>query len=135
MPRIMGPDGPDALDLAMGRRLKERRQQLGQSQQALAEAVGITFQQLQKYERGVNRISFSRLVQLARALRCRLSDLVEDLDFKPHDVPAQKMAAYLAEAGAIELLEGYVALPADLRHAVLRHVRELADIARRPPAK
>nr|QQZ51027.1 helix-turn-helix transcriptional regulator [Phenylobacterium glaciei] len=50
------------------------------SQEALAEQCGVSFQQIQKYENGANRISFSRLVQIARALRCRVVDLMDVLD-------------------------------------------------------
>jgi transcriptional regulator with XRE-family HTH domain len=131
----MGPEGPDALDLAMGQRLKARRREQRLSQQALAEAVGITFQQLQKYERGVNRISFSRLAALARALDCRVSDLARDLDGPVHSPSAKETAANLDEPGAADLLQAYVTLSEDLRRAVLRHARELADIARRVSPK
>jgi transcriptional regulator with XRE-family HTH domain len=135
MPRILGPDGPDALDLAMGQRLKARRRDLGLSQQALAEAVGITFQQLQKYERGVNRISFSRLAALARALDCRVGDLAKDLDAPAPPPSVEETAAYLDEPGAADLLRAYATLSDDLRQAVLSHARELADIARRVSTK
>lgn len=50
------------------------------SQTALANAVGVTFQQIQKYERGFNRVSFSRLVDIAHALDCRVLDLIGDVD-------------------------------------------------------
>ncbi len=57
-----------AIDRHVGRRLRERRTELGLSQIELAAAVGVTFQQIQKYERGANRIVASRLYQLAKAL-------------------------------------------------------------------
>lgn len=56
------------IDLHVGRRLRQRRRLLGLTQQKLAEAVSIRFQQIQKYESGANRISASRLWSLARAL-------------------------------------------------------------------
>lgn len=56
------------VDACVGARLKERRRILGLSQQALSDAAGLTFQQVQKYEKGVNRISASRLVQFAQVL-------------------------------------------------------------------
>ena len=60
--------GPDPVDVYVGSRIKLRRTVLGLSQERLADALGVTFQQVQKYERGTNRVSASRLAQIARAL-------------------------------------------------------------------
>lgn len=60
---------PDPIDIAIGSRLRLRRLAMGFSQETLARALGITFQQIQKYERGTNRIFASRLFHLARVLR------------------------------------------------------------------
>lgn len=59
---------PDAIDLHAGLRLREMRRAKGWSQEALAEAGGVSFQQIQKYERGANRMSLSRAYKLALAL-------------------------------------------------------------------
>jgi transcriptional regulator with XRE-family HTH domain len=59
---------PDALDVHVGSRLRARRLMLGLTQEQLGDAVGLTFQQIQKYERGINRMGASRLWELARAL-------------------------------------------------------------------
>jgi transcriptional regulator with XRE-family HTH domain len=56
------------LDVAIGERIRMRRKATRMSQGALARAIGVTFQQVQKYERGVNRISFSRLMDVTRVL-------------------------------------------------------------------
>ncbi len=61
-------EAPDPVDISVGGRLRQRRTLLGMSQEKLGRAVGLTFQQIQKYERGVNRIGASRLLQLSRAL-------------------------------------------------------------------
>lgn len=58
----------DPIDIHLGARLTQRRRELGMSQSTLAERVGISFQQIQKYERGQNRISASRLHHLAAAM-------------------------------------------------------------------
>jgi DNA-binding XRE family transcriptional regulator len=63
-----GRPKPDAMDAHVGARLRLRRTTLGMSQERLADAVGLTFQQIQKYERGVNRVGASRLWDLARVL-------------------------------------------------------------------
>jgi transcriptional regulator with XRE-family HTH domain len=59
---------PNPIDIHVGNRLRVKRTLLGLSQEKLAEAIGITFQQVQKYERGTNRISASRLYQFAEVL-------------------------------------------------------------------
>lgn len=60
----------DSIDVHVARRIMERRQALGLSQSALAERLGVSFQQLQKYESGQNRVSASRLHRLSAALGC-----------------------------------------------------------------
>jgi transcriptional regulator with XRE-family HTH domain len=63
----------DPIDLYVGSRLKSRRQQLGLSQEKLGEAVHLTFQQIQKYEQGTNRISCSRIYHFAKLLDVEVS--------------------------------------------------------------
>ena len=60
--------GPHPVDKHVGERVKERRLELGITQEKLAEALGLTFQQVQKYERAANRISASRLYRMGRTL-------------------------------------------------------------------
>ena len=60
---------PDPIDVAVGARMRMRRKTLGLTQTALAEALGITFQQVQKYERGANRVSASKLYEIAQTLQ------------------------------------------------------------------
>jgi transcriptional regulator with XRE-family HTH domain len=83
------------IDLHVGQRLRQRRCLLGLTQQRLAAAVGIKFQQIQKYESGANRVSASRLWALANALDVPVSYFFEDLpkvsDDDKHDVMTQHM--------------------------------------------
>src|SRR5437763_9806163 len=67
-PRRRPGDAPDPVDVHVGQRIKERRTSLGITQEKLAAEIGVTFQQVQKYERAANRIGASRLAYLARAL-------------------------------------------------------------------
>ncbi len=67
------PKNPDPSDIYAGRMLKRRRIELGLSQTAIAEELGVTFQQVQKYEKGRNRISSSRLLQISHFLRVPVS--------------------------------------------------------------
>jgi transcriptional regulator with XRE-family HTH domain len=119
---------PNRLDVALGLQIRQRRRALGVSQTALAEAVDITFQQIQKYERGFNRVSFSRLVAIAHALDCRVVDLVADLDDETVPTPLFRQdTAHLRVVGAPELLAGYAAAPAALQRVILKLVKALAD--------
>ena len=59
---------PNPIDVHVGQRIRQRRTLLGMSQEKLGEAIGLTFQQVQKYERGANRVGSSRLFDLARVL-------------------------------------------------------------------
>jgi transcriptional regulator with XRE-family HTH domain len=61
-------DRPNPIDVHVGSRVRLRRNMLGLSQEKLGEAIGLTFQQVQKYERGANRIGASRLLELSRVL-------------------------------------------------------------------
>lgn len=70
---------PDKVDVHVGQRLRVRRSLLGMSQEKLAEAVGITFQQIQKYERGTNRVSAGRLFQFSKILDIPVSYFYEQL--------------------------------------------------------
>ncbi len=71
--------GPDPVDVHVGKRLRLRRTLAGLSQEQLAGAVGVTFQQIQKYERGSNRISASRLYDVARVLGAEIGFFFEDI--------------------------------------------------------
>ena len=86
MTRKAGKPGPDTIDVALGNRVRERRRAIGMSQGELAKRLGVTFQQVQKYERGANRVSGSTLVRTAAALGISVADLVdEELDPLPPD--------------------------------------------------
>jgi transcriptional regulator with XRE-family HTH domain len=71
---------PNPIDIRVGARLRLRRNMLGMSQEKLGEAIGLTFQQVQKYERGANRIGASRLHELSRVLDVPISFFFDDTD-------------------------------------------------------
>ncbi len=73
-------DGPHPIDLNVGKRLRVRRTLLGMSQEQVAEALELTFQQLQKYEKGANRVSASRLFELTQILDVPISYFFEEMD-------------------------------------------------------
>ena len=70
---------PNPIDIHVGRRVRLRRKELGISQERLAEGLGLTFQQVQKYERGANRISASRLWDLSQILDVPVSYFLDDM--------------------------------------------------------
>ena len=75
------PDGsPNPIDVYVGARVKMRRTLLGMSQEKLGEAIGLTFQQVQKYERGLNRISASRLFDISKVLEVPIGFFFEEMD-------------------------------------------------------
>ena len=119
---------PTDLDREIGARIRQRRQALGFTQEALADAIGLTFQQVQKYEKGANRISVGRLQQIAAALQTDLASLIDGflfgdeacLDSSPLRTPA-------ATGHARELLEAWCALPPPLRARCLALIQAIAE--------
>src|SRR5262245_24299959 len=84
---------PNAVDVHVGSRMRMRRMMLGMSQQRLGEALGITFQQVQKYEKGNNRMGSSRLQQAAHVLGIDISFFFEDAPVAAADRHAPEAAA------------------------------------------
>ncbi|MDP3854574.1 helix-turn-helix domain-containing protein [Phenylobacterium sp.] len=118
--------GPDPVDIAIGARLRLRRKSLGISQGALAERIGVSFQQVQKYERGANRVSGSTLVAVAAALDTTVGWLVGE-EGAISDA-ADDIVQSLAISGAVELLEAYSDIPkASARAALVALAREMAE--------
>ena len=80
--QVLGADResrPSPIDVHVGARIRLRRTLLGMSQERLGEALGLTFQQVQKYERGVNRVGASRLFDLSRVLDVPISFFFDDM--------------------------------------------------------
>ncbi|HZZ33480.1 MAG TPA: helix-turn-helix transcriptional regulator [Phenylobacterium sp.] len=91
-----------AVDVALGERVRRRRRELGLSQSALGGKLGITFQQVQKYENGANRVSASMLVKLSDALAIPVMQLLHDVDpGAPPADPESDAARLLAAFGKI----------------------------------
>ena len=137
---------PSGLDIALGANIRDRRKRSRISQTVLADAVGVTFQQIQKYERGFNRVSFSRLVAIAHVLSCRVEDLIGDIEAVNASASASAIesaesrrfradSAYLRVGGARELMAAYAAAPAPMKRVLLHLVVEIArDRSARAPA-
>jgi transcriptional regulator with XRE-family HTH domain len=114
----------DPVDIAVGARIRLLRKMRGLSQQALADATGVTFQQIQKYERGANRVSASMLARIAETLRAPIGELFGETGAGPSAIDA--VAGLLAQPGALELLHAYAELPrGPARSALVEFVRSL----------
>jgi transcriptional regulator with XRE-family HTH domain len=114
----------DGVDRAIGARVRARRRSLNMSQSDLADRLGVSFQQVQKYERGANRISGSTLVAASRALQTTVSWLVGQ---DAHEsAPPDEAFTALMTPGALEILEAYrvIARPR-ARQALLALAREM----------
>jgi len=130
----MSAAGVDPIDVGVGARIRARRQALRMSQSTLAEHLGVSFQQVQKYERGANRISASMLIKAASALDCPGSFLLGARAAEAEPSAAQENAlkaeikGLLATPGAEELLRAFGQLPAgEARASVIAIVSGLAS--------
>ena len=106
---------------------------LGMTQQQLGEEVGIKFQQIQKYETGMNRVSASRLWDIAQALDVSITFFFEGLDSEyaeSSDNPINDMPNnLLADKEAMELIRSYYAIPETQRRRLFDLARVLSDVA------
>lgn len=120
------------VDVHVGKRIRQRRWLTGMTQQKLAELVGIKFQQIQKYETGANRVSASRLWDIADALGMPVSFFFEGLkDEEGADGPAVDglPADLMADKEAMELVRSYYAIPENQRRRLFELARVLSDVA------
>jgi transcriptional regulator with XRE-family HTH domain len=122
------------VDVHVGKRVRHRRWMLGITQQQLAEKVGIKFQQIQKYETGMNRISASRLWDIAEALSVPVAYFFEGVDgtaaapaaeAEPTSLPGD----ILADKEALDLVRSYYAIPENQRKRLFELARVLSDTA------
>lgn len=116
------------VDVHVGKRIRHRRWMVGMTQQQLADSVGIKFQQIQKYETGMNRVSASRLWDIARTLGVPISFFFEELAGENAD-DAGLEADLLANKEAMELVRAYYAIPEAQRKRLFDLARVLSDAA------
>jgi len=126
---------PNVVDLHVGGRVRMRRKMLGLSQERLADALKLTFQQVQKYERGANRVSASKLYEMARTLQVPVSYFFEgladpitaesdDIDEAAH----RTVTAFLSAPEGMELAALFPKIAKGrIRRQILDLVRAMAD--------
>jgi transcriptional regulator with XRE-family HTH domain len=115
---------PLSVDAHVGNKLRTRRVLAGMSQTELGRAVGITFQQVQKYEKAANRVSAGHLYAFAQALSCTPDDFFEG--YEPKGASKRNGDPLLSDQ-EIELFKAYTGLDARARQAVLEFARSLSS--------
>ncbi len=130
--RTVKDDGPHPVDVLVGRRARERRTLEGMSQAVVAERLGLTFQQLQKYEKGTNRISASRLYELAQVFGVPVSYFYEGMETGEG---APSPDEVLTKRETLELVRAYCAIPdARVRNKIRKLTQAAAKFGRSPVA-
>jgi transcriptional regulator with XRE-family HTH domain len=131
------------VDVHVGKRIRHRRWLLGMTQQQLAEQVGIKFQQIQKYETGANRVSASRLWDIADRLGVPVSFFFEGLapataalaeqnvraDLPPATPTRLAGSDMMGDREAMDLVRTYYAIPENQRRRLFDLARVLSDVA------
>jgi transcriptional regulator with XRE-family HTH domain len=113
------------LDAMVGARIRMFRINRGLSQTVLAERIGVSFQQVQKYEKGANRVGASRLSQIASVLGISVGELFEPSRDKA--AASNSPVHMLAEPGALRVLKAYLRTNARVRLAIAKLVESIAD--------
>ena len=137
----MGSKKPDLIDVEVGQRIRIQRLAAGLSQSELAERIGVTFQQVQKYEKGMNRVGAGRLTKIARVLNVPVGsffdgrEAIEQVALQGMDSPL----AAMAQPYAYRLLRAYATISdPDLRQTIVEFVERTANqplIGGSPPGR
>lgn len=114
----------DPFDVALGARIRIRREALKITQAQLADASDVTFQQIQKYERGINRVSAGRLAQIAAKLKCHPGELYA----APVEDDCDDAVTLLRRThDGVELANSFVTMPEDHRRSLMNIVRAMTS--------
>ena len=132
---IVGKKTPNPIDVHVGSRVRMRRRMLGMSQTKLGDALGLAFQQVQKYEKGTNRIGASRLQHIAHLLQLPVSFFFEgapSLSASPKGTPAAPSTAYISEffakSDGLVLSKSFMQIKdAKLRRCIVNLVEHISD--------
>ncbi|HUS55513.1 MAG TPA: helix-turn-helix transcriptional regulator [Thermohalobaculum sp.] len=116
------------VDLHVGQRVRQRRWMLDLTQTQLGDLVGIKFQQIQKYETGANRISASRMWDIANSLGVPISFFFEGLDGQAADT-SESRGDILTDREAGDLVRAYYAIPENQRRSLFDLARVLSEAA------
>ena len=134
MTRLRRGRRSSGIDVHVGRRVKLRRLELGLSQEALGERLGVSFQQVQKYERGTNRIGASRLFEMAGILRVDIAYFYFDADkalsehqADRHDVK-EKLGEFVASSEGAAICRAFMLIKdAGTRKRIIKLLKSLSE--------
>lgn len=106
----MKAKSPNSIDVYVGNRVRVRRKTLGMTQHGLAELLGITFQQIQKYEKGTNRIGASRLQRISEILRVPVGFFFENGGSGPIEGETSELNKFLSSKEGLALNKAFIAI-------------------------
>jgi transcriptional regulator with XRE-family HTH domain len=123
----MSPKQPDSIDKLVGRNIRLQRLAKGLSQTELANKLGVTFQQVQKYEKGVNRIGCGRLFQIGSVLSVHVMDFFEGSEKGKVASPSRAVRDLIAEPQSFHLVQAFSEISdRRLRSSVVDLVKKIA---------
>ena len=116
------------VDTHVGQQIRDKRNERGMSQTEVANALGVTFQQVQKYERGTNRVGASRLFDLSRILSVPVQYFFEDLENQPTPIEEEDdNVIHLMKPDTVELVEAYFKVEnPQVRRQILSTIRSIS---------
>jgi transcriptional regulator with XRE-family HTH domain len=124
----MRTKGPNPVDVEVGRRIRVHRMNAGLSQTELGDQIGVTFQQVQKYEKGANRVGASRLTQIATALNVPIPAFFEGANKAAREGGPTSPTELLTRPHALRLLKAYSEIEHDgLRSAIVRLIESISS--------
>jgi transcriptional regulator with XRE-family HTH domain len=120
------------VDAHVGALVRKRRVEVCLSQEKLGDAIGLTFQQIQKYEKGTNRISSSRLMQIANTLKVPVTYFFERAPAATRITARASesmdyIADFVASKDGTALMKAFVRLPADVRRSIVNLVEQISE--------
>jgi transcriptional regulator with XRE-family HTH domain len=111
-------------DIALGERIRARCNQIVMSQEELGKAIGVSFQQIQKYENGTNRISSGRLIQIVNTLQCSVTDLIGSGNNGPFK--STQFSRYASSKEGVAIINAMASIPsAAVRRKVISLIESL----------
>jgi len=131
----MAKRSPVSIDVLVGQNIRISRLQKGWSQGELGRRIGVTFQQVQKYEKGANRVGASRLSQIAGVLGISIVALFDGIETATGDSPERSARALLSEPHSLRLLQAFDKIENEnIRSMVLDLIERIVAAPRRGPA-
>jgi transcriptional regulator with XRE-family HTH domain len=115
------------IESLIGERIRSRRIQVGMSQQELGKALGVTFQQIQKYEKGSNRVSYGGLLKIAEALECNVMQFFGGLT-KVQKATSRPFSKFMSTKEGVAIIEAMLKIKSqEIRRTVIDIAEKLAE--------